>query len=69
MLTILTSLKHQDCEDHRQAKGDRGSSQGEGGRAVVEKLKEETFTCFEKNIYIFPLLLRLNLPFLLEQTI
>ena len=41
-------LKHQDCEDHWQAKGDRSSSQGEGGRAVVEKMKEVTFPASRK---------------------
>ena len=66
---ILTSLKHQDCEDHRQAKGDRGSSQGEGGRAVVVEGRD--FHLLQENIYNLhiPFLLWLNRPFLLEQTI
>ena len=28
----------EDGEDHRQAEGDRGAGQGEGGRALVESV-------------------------------
>merc|ERR1712038_1226358 len=56
---LLTCLPREQaaayCKDHRQAKGDRGSSQGEGGRTVVVEGRDFHLLQEKYLFYIFPL--------------